>query len=66
MQKILDKMQDLTKEYSAQLYKKTRLMEDIIEEEKKDKKKDDNTSSNKGEDASKTETTSTDAKNQKA
>jgi hypothetical protein len=62
---LLDKMQVLTKEYSAQLYKKTRLMEDPTEQEKKEKKKDDNTSSDKGEDASKTDTTSTDTKNQK-
>jgi hypothetical protein len=62
--KVLDKMQELTKEYSAQLYKKTRLMEDPTEQEKKEIKKDDNTSSDKGENAGKTDTT-TDEKNQK-
>lgn len=49
---LLDKMQLLTKEYSGQLYKKTRLMEDLIQEEKA-KKKDD-----KGEGDNKTGTTS--------
>jgi len=61
---LLDKMQVLTKEYSAQLYKKTRLMDDLIEQEKKGKKKDDTISSDNGEDANKTDTTSTDKEKQ--
>ena len=53
---ILNPMKDATMRYSAELYEKTRLMEELEHEDEEEKGKDDKVSN--GKDGNKTDTTS--------